>query len=372
MTEVATKLGHLVVIEGNEGTGKSTLREALHKRLVDAGHDVVLVREPGGTPRAEHYRELVKKPREYPMSHVEEFFLFAAAREDLYRTVIGPALAEGKVVLADRGYFSSYALQIHPYATDNGQLMQLFNIITANNWSNLGNTPAIQIALTLDEEVRQARLAGRGTTDAMEDKPAEVLAKINEAYGILAQQPGVLVFDGAMDIDELADAAFNQVVICFEQRVTEVAIAAERAAEAAKLKAGEEPVEDGMDAEPEAPKEVTIADLEVLMLGELDMHAGKIAEMYGDIAKLEVEWNQQLETLRAWIKRHMTELSARTEPLYEMEAHQRTAQISGNIGQMLAAWLALANIKLLNEAALAPVKDDEEQGVELGAAVPAE
>ena len=94
--------GLFITLEGPEGAGKSTNREYLAERLRAAGIEVVLTREPGGTPLAERIREVLLAPVEELMNPDTELLLVFAARAQHLAEVIRPALARGAVVLCDR------------------------------------------------------------------------------------------------------------------------------------------------------------------------------------------------------------------------------------------------------------------------------
>ena len=94
--------GLFITLEGPEGAGKSTNREYLAECLRSHGVDVVLTREPGGTPLAERIRELLLAPSDESMDADTELLLVFAARAQHLAGVIRPALARGAVVLCDR------------------------------------------------------------------------------------------------------------------------------------------------------------------------------------------------------------------------------------------------------------------------------
>lgn len=94
--------GLFITLEGPEGAGKSTNRDYLAARLREQGLDVVLTREPGGTPLAEKVRELLLAPSDETMAADTELLLVFAARAQHLAQVIRPALARGAVVLCDR------------------------------------------------------------------------------------------------------------------------------------------------------------------------------------------------------------------------------------------------------------------------------
>ena len=100
-----------VVVEGPEGAGKSTLVRWLGTTLRAEGREVLMVREPGGTPIAEAARKLALKSR-HDRAFAAELFLFLAARADLVERVIRPALGDGQIVIADRFGLSTIAYQV--------------------------------------------------------------------------------------------------------------------------------------------------------------------------------------------------------------------------------------------------------------------
>ena len=103
--------GHFISFEGIEGAGKSTLLRALEQELAGRGIQVLVTREPGGTPLAESLRELLLRPGHEPISPVAETLLMFAARAVHLDNLIRPALQAGRWVLCDRFSDASYAYQ---------------------------------------------------------------------------------------------------------------------------------------------------------------------------------------------------------------------------------------------------------------------
>ena len=104
--------GKFIVLEGLEGAGKSTAHQAVLAQLKKSGiMDIVMTREPGGTPLAEKLRHLIKHELEEPVCDKAELLMLYAARVQLVENVIRPALAEGKWVLGDRHDMSTQAYQ---------------------------------------------------------------------------------------------------------------------------------------------------------------------------------------------------------------------------------------------------------------------
>ena len=108
MSEALLKHPRLISLEGGEGAGKTSAITAIRDRLQTEGHEVVLTREPGGTPLAEQLRALVLGE---PMDALTEALLMFAARRDHVQRVIAPALARGDVLICDRFTDATFAYQ---------------------------------------------------------------------------------------------------------------------------------------------------------------------------------------------------------------------------------------------------------------------
>ncbi len=102
-------MSRYIALEGVDGSGKTTVARAMARRLESEGHEVVVVREPGGTNLGEEVRRLLLHSDE--MTPWAEAALFAAQRAQLASEVVGPALERGAFVISDRSYYSSLAYQ---------------------------------------------------------------------------------------------------------------------------------------------------------------------------------------------------------------------------------------------------------------------
>jgi dTMP kinase len=105
------KKGLLITLEGGEGAGKTTQVVRLKERLAQAGRAVVVLREPGGTAISEQIREVVLSNQNVGMAYTTEVLLFQAARAQIYREIVLPALELGKIVVMDRSRDSSVVYQ---------------------------------------------------------------------------------------------------------------------------------------------------------------------------------------------------------------------------------------------------------------------
>jgi dTMP kinase len=143
--------GLFITLEGGEGAGKSTQIRRLAARLEALGHDVVVTREPGGSPRAEAIREAILSGKGKPFGPFAEALMFSAARKDHLEKTIRPALARGKVVLCDRFADSTRAYQGASGALDPKLITGLERVV-------VGNTcPDLTLILDLPPETGLAR-----------------------------------------------------------------------------------------------------------------------------------------------------------------------------------------------------------------------
>lgn len=168
--------GLFITLEGPEGAGKSTNREFLAARLREAGCDVLLTREPGGTPLAERIRELLLEPSSEPMAADTELLLVFAARAQHLAQVIRPALAAGKVVLCDRFTDATYAYQ------GGGRGLSLERIAQLETFVQGELRPDLTLVFDLPVEVGLARAAARGRLDRFEQEAQDFFEAVRQTY----------------------------------------------------------------------------------------------------------------------------------------------------------------------------------------------
>lgn len=193
--------GKFIVIEGADGTGKSTQAEMLASRLEEEGVPVVAVREPGGTKAGERIRELLRDPGLAGMSAWTEMFLYMASRAQLVEEVIRPALAEGRTVVADRFLLSTVVYQGLAGGLGMDTVLEIGRAATG------GLKPALTIIIDLEDGKRMARkgIERDGAQAGLFDEPPdreelkgiEFHRKVREAYLELAgKDPSMIVIDG--------------------------------------------------------------------------------------------------------------------------------------------------------------------------------
>jgi dTMP kinase len=172
--------GQLITIEGLDGTGKTTLADALADALRADGRDVALLREPGGVELSERIRALVKDPA-LEVDPRAEALLYAAARAQLVTERVEPALAAGTWVLLDRFVDSSLAYQ------GVGRGLGIEAVRDVNHFATGGLRPDRTLLLRADPSTRAARQAVRGEApDRLEREDGAFFFAIAGAYDALA------------------------------------------------------------------------------------------------------------------------------------------------------------------------------------------
>jgi dTMP kinase len=203
--------GLFIVLEGPDGSGKSTLLKPLVERMREAGVDPVVVREPGGTPAAEIARKAVLDPAHH-LSPMAELFFYLAARSDLVRAVIRPALAEGRVVLSDRFALTTEAYQMA------GRGLPADVVLPANRAAADGLVPDLTLILDLPADVGRARQEASGKRlDRLEREGLEFHRTVVEFYRSV-QGSRVRHLDACLPPDHLLQAAWREVVALAPQR----------------------------------------------------------------------------------------------------------------------------------------------------------
>ena len=168
-------MGCFVVLEGGEGSGKTTQWERIASRLTAAGHDVVALREPGGTPAGDVLRQVLLDPASSLTANTEAL-LFAASRAQLVSAVIAPALARDAVVLVDRFLLSTYAYQ------GAGRGLPMAALRAVNQFATGGIAPHLTLLLAMPLDEALARAAARGTADRMEREEHAFHTRVQDAF----------------------------------------------------------------------------------------------------------------------------------------------------------------------------------------------
>ncbi|UTW08377.1 dTMP kinase [Pseudomonas benzenivorans] len=168
--------GLFITLEGPEGAGKSTNRDYLAARLAEQGIEVLLTREPGGTPLAERVREILLAPSDETMAADTELLLVFAARAQHLAQVIRPALARGCVVLCDRFTDATYAYQGGGRGVSEARIAALEHFVQGEL------RPDLTLVFDLPIEVGLARAAARGRLDRFEQEGRIFFDAVRQTY----------------------------------------------------------------------------------------------------------------------------------------------------------------------------------------------
>jgi dTMP kinase len=184
-------------IDGGDGAGKSTQIERFCQWLRDEGHQVVACRDPGSTPLGESVRELLLTRLDLNICRGSEMFLYMAARAQLVEELVRPALAAGKVVVADRYLLANVVYQGHAGGLDVPTLWQIGQIATGSLM------PDLTIVLDMPAAAAAQRLGSE--RDRMELQGDEFHARVREGFLAEARaQPGrIVVIDAAQAIERV-------------------------------------------------------------------------------------------------------------------------------------------------------------------------
>lgn len=190
-----------VAFEGVDGAGKSTIARLVADRLMDIGHDVVHVREPGGTRAGEAIREILLGPDSQPDPWAEAL-LFAAARSQLASEIVGPALADGKTVVSDRCVYSSLAYQ------GAGRGLGVEAVRMVNEAGLQGVWPDTVVLLRVSPE---RGLAREDEADRISVAGLDLQERVAAAYESLAaaEPERFVVLDAASGVDEVVRASLG-------------------------------------------------------------------------------------------------------------------------------------------------------------------
>ncbi len=206
------KKGLFITFEGPEGAGKTTQISKLCDFFKSKGKECVVTREPGGTPVAEQLREIVKHHNGPELIVDEaEVLLFAASRAQHVRNLIIPAIEEGKIVICDRFYDSTFAYQ----GFARGQNIENLKYIT--DYAICGCVPDVTFLLDLPVEVGFKRTQTReetiGKADRIEAAGLEFHKAVREGFLRLAEEEAERIM--VMNADQDSETLHNQITEYF-------------------------------------------------------------------------------------------------------------------------------------------------------------
>lgn len=199
--------GKFVVVEGIEGSGKSTLIKRLETRLSHANIQYVLTREPGGTKLGLKIRELLLSEYAEEMDTRTELLLFFADRAQHIKEVLSPNIIAENLILCDRFYYSTLAYQHYGRGIDRNLIDNLIKLVAAEY------TPDLVLLVDLDPEIALKRAKSRANLDRIEKEDISFHLKVRTGFLELANEnaENFIVLDGTKSETELEEEAFNAI-----------------------------------------------------------------------------------------------------------------------------------------------------------------
>lgn len=192
----------LITFEGLDFSGKTTQIKLLTDKLRQHQYDVLVVREPGGTPISEKIRDILLDKKNLEMTQIAELLLFSAARTQLVSQIIIPALQSGKIVICDRYDDSTTAYQGY------GRGISLEAVKHINKLATLGTVPDITFFIDIPlSEVAHRLKESKASVDRMESSGDAFYEKVRTGYFQIAnnEPKRFLVIEGNRSIETVAD-----------------------------------------------------------------------------------------------------------------------------------------------------------------------
>lgn len=189
-----------IVIEGQDGTGKSTQAKLLAEHFKQQNREVVILEEPDGDlPQAHDLHDMILT-RGYDLEPLTNVLLFTAARVELWKKIAEPVLKRGGIVISARNYWSTLAYQGYGEGVSRSKIIKITKETLPDKYFN----PDYGFILTVPDAVRLERQKSRGKSkETFEKKPNEFQQKVNAAYPKIAQDFNLTLIDASASIPEI-------------------------------------------------------------------------------------------------------------------------------------------------------------------------
>ena len=199
-----------ITLEGPEGSGKSSAIKIVKEALENLGHQLVMTREPGGTPISEQIRNVILDKDNTAMDSRTEALLYAASRRQHLVEKIWPALKEGKIVFCDRYLDSSLSYQGHARG------LGIDDILKVNEYATEGTFPHITFLFDIDPELGLERINKNKDREVnrLDVEKLSFHQKVREGYLILSKRfpDRYIVIDASRPLEEVASNVLNHIL----------------------------------------------------------------------------------------------------------------------------------------------------------------
>ena len=200
--------GYFITLEGPDGSGKTTVADAVVEKLNKQGIEVVHTREPGGIDIAEQIRNVILDPKNTAMDAKTEALLYAASRRQHLVEKVFPAVKAGKIVICERFVDSSLAYQ--GYARSIG----IDEVLSINLFAIDNTFPDLTIYLDVDEQTGLNRLSNRSFKVRLDQESIEFHHRVNEGYKEVLKRykDRISVVDASQELDKVVDDTYQLII----------------------------------------------------------------------------------------------------------------------------------------------------------------
>ena len=198
-----------ITFEGPDGSGKSTIIKKVYEKLINDGFDIVLTREPGGTPIAEKIRDIILDNSNVALDARTEALLYAASRRQHLVEKIRPALKEGKIVLCDRFLDSSLAYQ------GGGRNLGVQNVLNINLFATENTYPDLTLFFDIDPELGLKRVSQdkKRVADRLDNENENFHEKVYSTFKEIVNRNSqrIITIDASKSIEEVTECAYKTI-----------------------------------------------------------------------------------------------------------------------------------------------------------------
>lgn len=198
-----------ITFEGPDGSGKSTIIKKVYEKLINDGFDIVLTREPGGTPIAEKIRDIILDNSNVALDARTEALLYAASRRQHLVEKIRPALKEGKIVLCDRFLDSSLAYQ------GGGRNLGVQNVLNINLFATENTYPDLTLFFDIDPELGLKRVSQdkKRVADRLDNENENFHEKVYSTFKeiVNTNNQRIITIDASKSIEEVTECAYKTI-----------------------------------------------------------------------------------------------------------------------------------------------------------------